>query len=307
MDSTQLIKSRAGLFTYLREFFAAEELVEVDTPLLYSSASPEPYLHHLSLSLNRQKHYLQSSPEFAMKRLLAESKLSMFQICKAFRDEESGSRHLPEFTLLEWYMLDWQLGQLVDQVSRLLQPLLGFQQTHCVSYGECFQNTLSINPHLASLENLHALLKNKTSAVNVDSFTRDECLHLLFADVIEPALDKQVLSFVYDFPASQAALATVVSDEKNQPVAKRFEVFFGGMELANAYQEETSADELRQRFEKQNLIRKAYGAEVVPVDEGLLEALENGFPECAGIALGVDRLLMLTSGSKHIRDVVWTE
>lgn len=307
MDSVQLIKSRASLFRYLREFFAAEGLVEVDTPLLYLSASPEPYLHHLSLSLNRQKHYLQSSPEFAMKRLLAESKLSMFQICKAFRDEESSSRHLPEFTLLEWYMLDWQLEDLINQVSRLLQPLLGFQKTQCVSYRECFQNTLSIDPHVASVEALHALLKDKTSAVNVDSFSRDECLHLLFADLIEPSLDNQVLSFVYDFPASQSALAAIASDFNNQLVTKRFEVFFGGMELANAYQEERSADELRQRFDKQNAIRKAHGAEAVPVDEGLLKALDNGFPECAGIALGVDRLLMLTSASKHIRDVVWTE
>jgi len=292
----------------------------VETPLLYPFATSEPYIDALSISqVDLQSNqssaflqtgssnalFLQSSPEFCMKRLLSQTEVSIYQLCKAFRREQPSPRHLVEFTMLEWYMRGWHLEQLADQTRKLLKPLLGFEKMLWVSYSTIFFNLFKLNPHQATLDELRKLTEVQCNAVNVEGFSKDECLHLLFAEKIEKSLDAGVLTFIYDFPASQAALAKVKFNEDNAKVASRFEVFFGGMELANAYQEESSAEKLNDRFLEDNDIRKILGKEIIAVDEKLVRDVGSGFPECAGIALGVDRLLMLMLEKENIEEVVF--
>lgn len=292
MNTIELIHARADLLKKIRLFFEAEGLIEVDTPLLYPYASSDPYIHHLSLPIGDKLYYLQSSPEFAMKRLLAQAPVPMFQICKAFRHDGEGSRHKTEFTMLEWYMPEWTLEQLIDQCVRLLTGLLETKRFVRISYGDAFLQALKIDPFIASLSDLQFCIKQHLSVANLETFSREECIHLLFAEKVEKHFDSSVITFVENFPATQAALATCEKDQHGNEVAKRFEIYSGGLELANAYQEEANSEVLRKRFEKDNTLRVISGLPEVPIDNELLKAMEN-FPPCAGIALGVDRLLML--------------
>jgi lysyl-tRNA synthetase class 2 len=304
LSTLERLKARAELLNSVRQFFAAENVLEVETPLLSKSTTTDPYLNHIEVVDASAQKYLLSSPEFAMKRLLVKGSGSIFQICKAFRSEEEGRNHRSEFTMLEWYMLDWDIEQLMGQVEKFLNIFLGFDKVIKKSYADCFIDVFDFNPHNIDVSSLRKILSENIEVEHVNSFSIDECLHLLFSEKIESTFNKKCLTFVFDFPASQAALATIEKDQFDNLIAKRFEVYSGGLELANAYQEEASRLELEKRFINENKIREKLRKKPVMIDYQFLAAMEQGLPKCAGIALGLDRLLMLQLNKGDIAEVI---
>jgi lysyl-tRNA synthetase class 2 len=306
--SIQNLKTRAALLRKIREFFAARQVMEVETPLLCHTSVPDPYI--LSIPANvRDPHsgkdltcYLQTSPEYAMKRLLAAGSGSIYQLCKAFRQDELGRIHNPEFTILEWYRLDFDHHLLMDEISELFKVLMPIEKTERFTYAELFQKYLQLNPHTESLEMLEACARQHVNLELKHSLSRDGWLQILMSEVIETQIGQDYPTFVYDFPASQASLARVRPE--NPPVASRFEVYYRGIELGNGFHELQSEPEQRMRFLKDLEQRAAEGVVAMPLDERLLAALKHGLPACAGIALGVDRLLMLASNLKAIEEIM---
>lgn len=295
------LRARADTLAAVRAFFAARGVLEVETPLLGCATVTDPALAPLACA----DRWLQTSPEYAMKRLLAAGSGPIYQVCKAFRGGEAGSRHNPEFTMLEWYRTGFDLAQLMAEVAELVRGLLGEKPLEMLSYGELFQRHLGVDPHRASVGELEACARERLDYSGRASAGRDESrdtwLDLLLSHVIEPALAGFV--FVFDFPASQAALARLRQDG-DVAVAERFELYVDGLELANGYRELTDPAEQRRRFEADNAVLRARGEAERPVDERLLAALEQGLPDCAGVALGLDRLLMLKLGVDRIDDVL---
>jgi elongation factor P--(R)-beta-lysine ligase len=299
------LRARATLLAQIRGFFAANDILEVDTPLLCSSGVTDPSIEPLLVergdSLNHPR-YLQTSPEYAMKRLLAQGSGAIYQIARAFRDGEAGARHNPEFTLLEWYRPGFDHHQLMAEVAELVTHCLGERRLLKYSYRQLFQDLLGVDPFTASLAELEAVARHHidTGALGGD---RDVWLDLLMSHLIEPQLVGADSCFVYDYPASQAALARVVEVD-GVLVGQRFELYVDGLELANGYFELTEPVEQRRRFELDNLRRREFGQPERPLDEFFLAALEAGLPSCSGVALGVDRLLMLAMGVADIREVL---
>jgi len=234
-----------------------------------------------------------------MKRLLVEGSGSIYQICNVFREGEAGRFHNPEFSILEWYRLDYDYQQLMDDVAALISNVSEKSPDVVkISYQDAFKS-LGINPHAATENQLADFTeKQGISMQGLGSMSRDDWLNLLMSHVIEPGFDKEKLTFVFDYPASQASLAKVRKDK--YPVAERFELYWGGVELANGFTELQDADEQRWRFNHDNQRRLKAGLEEVPVDEKFLEALAQGLPDCSGVALGLDRLLMVVSGAASI-------
>ncbi len=244
--------------------------------------------------------YLQSSPEFAMKRLLAAGSGPIYQVCRAFRDAESGRLHNPEFTLLEWYRPGFDHHGLMDELDTLMSRVLGSAgTTRRLTYREAFVEHGGLDVFEASTHALLARAEDSGLTLSGDSpVERDMLLDFLFSHVVQPALgDGRV--YVYDFPASQAALARVRATRP--PVAERFELFLNGIEIANGYHELADADEQRQRFAADGVARKRLGLAQMPVDERLLAALTHGLPDCAGVAVGLDRLFMIAGGESSIQ------
>ena len=303
----QYLQQRANIIQKIRRFFAERNVLEVATPLLMPAPVTDPYLETFSVDVltgkGRQTRYLQTSPEYAMKRFLANGSGCIYQICKAFRDDECGRLHRPEFTMLEWYRVGFDDDQLMQEVSKLLSLVLSCGEANKISYQSVFQRHLQINPLLIDTKELKALC-DRHCHLNEDlALTRDDYLQLLFAQVIEPQLGQEVPVLVYDFPASQAALARLKQD-RDVVVAARFEAYYRGIELANGYWELTDVDLQRKRFEADLVRRAEIGAKPVPIDEGLLEAMASGLPDCAGVALGIDRLIMLATGADAITALV---
>lgn len=305
--SIEALRLRAGMLATIRAFFAAREVLEVETPLLASAPVTDPHLQALSCRYRGpgadegRDLYLQTSPEFAMKRLLAAGSGPVYQICKAVRDGEAGRRHNPEFTILEWYRPGWDHHRLMDEIDALLAAILGTRPGERLSYAETFERHAGFDPHREPDRALRA----RVAALGVRSAAglgRDDLLDLVLTHLVEPRLGHCQPSFVSDYPASQAALARVRPGDP--PLAERFEVFVEGLELANGYHELTDPAAQRQRFERDLEARRAAGLPEVPVDERLLGALEHGLPDCAGVALGLDRLLMLAAGTRDIADVL---
>ena len=299
------VRQRAALLDKLRRFFAVRGVLEVETPLLCSSGITDPAIEPLQVehgvSLQRPR-FLQTSPEFAMKRLLAQFGEPVFQIAKAFRDGEAGARHNPEFSLLEWYRPGFDHHQLMAEVADLVRSCLGERPLHKYSYRQLFLQRLQVDPFTASIEELEAIARR-----HIDPGTlcgdRDLWLDLLLSHVLEPQLAGEGMCFVYDYPASQAALAEIVQ-AGDVLVGQRFELYVDGMELANGYFELTDGAEQRRRFQRDNARRREYGQSERSLDEHFLAALEHGLPSCSGVALGVDRLLMLATGASDIREVL---
>ncbi len=305
------VSARAGLLARVREFFAARGVLETETPLLCRSGvtdlNIEPLIVERGESLDSPR-YLQTSPEYAMKRLLAQGSGAIYQLARAFRDGEAGRRHNPEFTLLEWYRPGFDLPQLMAEVADLVEHCLGPLPRQTSRYRDLFRDHLGVDPFTAPLAELEALARRhlELGAMPGD---RDLWLDLLMSHLVEPRLDSTGMHFVHGYPASQAALAQVVECE-GQPEAQRFELFVRGVELANGYLELTDPAEQRRRFERDNARRRELGRPERPLDERLLAALEAGLPPCSGVALGFDRLLMLATGTDDIRDVLafgWEE
>ncbi len=274
--------------------------MEVETPLLGQAASTD--VHLASLSVGDQQ-FLQTSPEFAMKRLLAAGSGAIYQICKSFRQGESGKRHNPEFTMLEWYRPGLDHFQLMAEVAELIISLLGERPVRQLSYRSAFAQVLGIDPHLSDVSEL-SVLAGQHTGYQADGEDRDTLLDLLMSQVIEPRLGQGELTFIYDYPASQCALAKVKIDAQEVAVAERFELYVDGIELANGYHELTDADEQQRRFDADLAERKRRGLPELPADQKLVAALQSGMPDCAGVAMGLDRLLMLMAESDSIRDVI---
>ncbi len=305
------LRLRCKILSSIRQFFAEREVLEVDTPLLSHGASTDPHLssftsaYHNSGSANIEKIlYLQTSPEFAMKRLLAAGSGAIYQICKAFRNGEHGRQHNPEFTMLEWYRPGFDHYQLMDEVDSLLQLILHTAPAQRLSYADVFQFYLHIDPHRSSIFELQTCAKKQglTEVHGLDHSDRDAWLNVLITHFIEPYLGQEQPVFIYDFPASQAALAKIRDDEI--PVAERFEVYMGGMELANGFHELTDAQEQHRRFIADNHKRKNLNLPEIPIDHHLLSALSNGLPNCAGVALGIDRLVMLALKVSSLAEII---
>ena len=302
---TQL-RSRSALLTQLRRFFAQRDVLEVETPLLCSfgvtDPALEPFQAHYGMSLAAGARYLQTSPEYAMKRLLALYPEPIFQIARAFRDGEAGALHNPEFSLLEWYRPGWDHHQLMEEVAELCNFCLGDKPVRSYTYRELFLAYLNVDPFTETDSGLRALASEH---VDIGSMAggRDLWLDLLLSHLIEPQLRASGLCFVYDYPASQAALARIDTSGEYE-VGHRFELYVDGVELANGYWELADAREQLIRFEADNARRLAMGQAERPIDPYLMAALEAGFPDCSGVALGVDRLLMLQTGCEDIRDVL---
>nr|WP_242519061.1 EF-P lysine aminoacylase EpmA [Thiorhodovibrio litoralis] len=284
----------------IRAFFAAREVLEVETPLLSQAATTDPAL--ASMRVGENGAWLQTSPEFPMKRLLAAGSGPIYQICRVFRDGERGRFHHPEFTLLEWYRPGWTLTELMQEVADLVRVLLQRPElpVEFVRYRELFQQALGLDPWQCTSADLQSAAGARGLGDGLELDT-DAWLDLLLTHCLEPDLGRDGLTFLHAYPPSQAALARLSSDDP--PHAERFELYWQGLELANGFQELTDANEQRQRFDADQSERAALGLPLVPLDEHLLAALQAGLPDSAGVALGLDRLLMLHCGAEHIDQV----
>lgn len=308
--SIEALKARAQLYRTIREFFAQRDVMEVETPIVSQAGVTD--VHLASVQAQRhiegrvQQQYLQTSPEFAMKRLLAAGSGPIYQICKVFRDDEHGRKHNSEFTMLEWYRPGLDLRELMHETAALLNVCLAHRfdeiRPLVLSYKHAFQDRLDINPLQATL----AQLKQTAQRVGLTLDLGDDRLaymDLLFSHFVEPSLGFDTPIFLTDFPPEMASLAKVRLDEDGEEVAARFEVYIEGLELANAYDELLDASVLRARFEADNQERDKLGLQVMPLDENLLAALSH-MPECSGIALGIDRLLMVATQKLNIEQVI---
>ena len=303
----QELKLRADILKGIRTFFATLDMLEVETPLMCRTSVTDPFIESIPAlyqshpQTSAEQFYLQTSPEYAMKRLLAAGSGSIFQISKAFRQSENGHLHNPEFTMLEWYRIGFDHLQLIDEVDALLMTTLQTQPADKVTYQELFSTRLGIDVHDDSIEILrHAAAENHINIT--DEITdRDTWLNLLMTHCIEPTLGTNRPICIYNFPASQAALSRMNADNLT---AARFEFYYRGMELANGFHELQDHAEQRLRFVENNKKRASLHLNEMPLDENFLSALQAGLPECAGVALGVDRLVMLASGKHCIQDVM---
>ncbi len=301
------LRLRADLLASIREFFRQRDVLEVETPALSIAGCTDPNLEPLTAcvgALGNRKHYLATSPEHPMKRLLAAGSGDIYQLCRVYRDGELGRWHQPEFTLLEWYRVGWDEQALMKEVDDLLRRLLVPHRprasTVAFSYRQAFRRFLDFDPGEDS-----GALTDRLEHIGLTvprGLGRDGLLDLALSTAVVPGFDPDSITFVYDYPASQAALARIKPE--SPPVAARFEAFSGGLELANGYFELTDADEQRSRFDAEQRKRRDAGLPVPPVDENLLAALSHGLPACAGVAVGVDRLVALAAGLDNVADAM---
>lgn len=308
------MRARARMLSAIRGFFAERGVLEVETPLLCRAAGADP---NLDLFVSRYRGpgtkdpldlYLQTSPEFAMKRLLAAGSGPIYQICKAFRNGESGRFHNPEFTLLEWYRPGFTLEDLMDETEQLLRWLLdgrlALKAAERVSYREAFRDHAGIDPVTAAPDDLLACAKRHrlSGAETLDGSDITAWLDFLFSHLVQPHLGEASLCMVYDYPACQAALARIAPEDPS--VAERVELFLDGLELANGFRELSDAWELERRFDADLRKRESLGLPLPAKDDRLLAALRSGLPECCGISVGLDRVLMLIEGAESIDGVL---
>lgn len=299
----EALKQRAKILQQTRRFFEAQNILEVETPLICRHTVTDPYLHSINLRLGKQSFFLQTSPEYCMKRLLAAGSGSIYQICKAFRQDEIGRHHNPEFTLLEWYQIGVDHFELMAQVDQYLQLILATAAADKISYQDLFKQFLAIDPLTASDE---ALL-NCCQSIGVTlpeglQLNKDLVLQCLMSDYIEPKIGQVKPMMIYHFPASQAALAKL--HPRDSRIAERFEVYYQGIEIGNGFHELTCANEQRLRFKKNNEVREQLGLEKIDLDNEFLAALEHGLPDCSGVAMGIDRIIMLATQKAAISETL---
>jgi len=301
------LRARAKVLAQIRHFFAERNVLEVETPVLSRCAVSDPFIDSLEVSFGFQpgvedeRLYLQTSPEYAMKRLLAAGSGDIYQMAKVFRNGEAGRCHNPEFTMLEWYRLGFDDRRLMAEVDALLRSVMPDLSVSYLSYAQLFESELGLDPHTASLEKLQRICREHVDAPFEDD-DRDTWLNLLMSHVLEPRLQGAV--FIHSYPASMAALAQVREDEQGRRVAARFELFVNGIELANGYHELTDAAEQARRLQADQQQRATLGLPQRPLEQRLVQALETGLPDCAGVALGVDRLVMLALGTDNLKEVI---
>jgi len=303
--SIDSLKARSASLRQIRAFFAAREVMEVETPAIGTSTATDPHLESLSLSCAPiGQAYLQTSPEYYMKRVLAAGSGDIYQMGKTYRANERGPRHNPEFTMLEWYRIGFSLEDLLDEVHALVEMVLGRAVAkQSLSFREVFQHYLAVDPFKLSDQKLADLARQYTGFQG-EGLARDDALGLLLSHCIEPRLGEDCATYLHSYPASQASLAQLTRDTSGCLVAKRFELYLGGIEIANAYQELQDPVEQRARMQDDNAQRRALGFAEIPSDEHFLAALKAGMPACSGVALGVDRLLMIQQNASVIQDVI---
>ena len=316
------LQKRAEILQAIRSFFASRDVLEVETPLLAKYSVTDPYMSAIQADNplggsgngdpvnagagngDEERFFLQTSPEYAMKRMLASGSGSIYQICKAFRKGELGSRHNPEFTMLEWYRIGFDHHALMAEVEALISATLTTTEPFDrFSYIQVFEQHLDLNPHQIEIEQLTSIAHSCLD-VQMQSANKSDWLNLLLAEIIEPKLGFERPVFIYDYPADQAALAKIAFDSSNQPVAQRFELYVNGVELANGYHELTDVEQLQQRFDADREMIRRFGLPAVESDQYLIAAMQHGLPSCAGVALGFDRLLMLAQGVESIDKVL---
>lgn len=304
--SMESLAGRADLLRTIRRFFSDRGVMEVETPLLSQGTIPDAGIDVFRLPGvdNTPDRYLQTSPESAMKRLLAAGSGDIFQICKAFRHGEAGRHHNPEFTLLEWYRLGWDHAALIREVAELLGTVVNATGWQVWPYRALFVELLGVDPvnEQTSLTTLTDLAQSRIGAVP-DGLDRDAVLDLLMSHCIEPGISDWGMVFITDFPSSQAAMARSIS-VGDADVAARFECYVHGKELANGYWEQIDADALAVQLQAENTRRQERGLPERPIDERLLAAHRDGLPACAGVALGVDRLLALKLGVDSLAETI---
>ncbi len=302
LSPLEVSSARMDLYQAVRDYFSQSGAIEVEVPLLAAKTTTDPHINSFLVDGTSGLRYLQSSPEFFLKRLLSDNPQSIFTITKAFRDEEFGGNHNPEFSMLEWYRLDFKLADIIEDTLTLVRQYLGDLPLVRETYFSIFQRYLQLDPHQASLQDLQELVVQHTNYGH-DCVSVEEALQLLLTECIEPQFQPGI-TVLSEFPVSQAALSEVEPDANGRFVAKRFEIYLGKVELANGYQELTDSLEQRSRFERDNLIRQKLGRATQALDEALLEAMDPSLPPCSGVSIGLDRLLMAKLDLEHIDSVL---
>lgn len=295
------LKARAALYQAIRQFFNERHVLEVETPVLCPHTVTDAHIDSIAATVCGKTEYLQTSPEYWMKRLLIKGSGCIYQICKAFRDDERGKLHNPEFTMLEWYRIGFDHHDLMDELDQLLQYTLKLKAASRQSYQDCFLEHLNIDPFSIKTTDLQQLITDNRLYDKASELDHDTCLQLLLSELIEPKLGIEKPYFIYDFPPSQAALAKVRQDQP--PVAERFELYINGVEIANGFHELSDANEQLQRFQKDQQKRKQLGKTIPEIDNDFISVLRKGLPDCAGVAVGLDRLLMISQKMSYLPTV----
>ena len=301
--SQEILEKRAHFLRAIREFFHVRNVMEVDTPNLTLAPVTDPHIESLQTRINGAGNsdtlYLTTSPEFYMKRLLAAGSGSIYQMGKVFRNDEQGKLHSPEFTMLEWYRPDFDHHALMHEVDELIQYLLKTEKADRITYRDVFEQYTGLNPFNVTTVQLQDCAKTNSINLISQGMEKDDWLALLLTHLVEPQLGRDRPVFIYDFPASQAALARVRTKDSYE-IAERFELYYRGIELANGYHELLDSQEQQKRFEQDLQVRMKSGKPVFAYDEAVLNALSAGLPDCAGVAAGVDRLFMLSEKLDNI-------
>ncbi|MBD8900463.1 EF-P lysine aminoacylase EpmA [Rhodanobacter sp. DHG33] len=303
------LQLRARIYALIRGFFAERKVLEVETPILSAAGNTEPNIESFStqfgghVDAGARERWLRTSPEFPLKRLLAEGVGDCYELGRVFRDGEAGGRHNPEFSMLEWYRVGWDHRRLMHEAIELVEAALALQGARAevliVGYRQLFLDELGLDPAHAPVEDLRAPLAGQ--GIDPAGLTRDDWLDLLLTHKLQPMFPRNRITVIHDYPASQCALARLRAGDP--PLAERFELYLGRYELANGYHELNDATEQRTRFERDNARRRERGQRELPLDERLLATLD-ALPDCAGVALGVERLLMCLAGTDAIADVL---
>ena len=314
-----MAQQRAQFMSNIRQFFAKRQVLEVQTPLLSQAGNTDTFLQSVAAQVTYrdkpQTYYLHTSPEFAMKRLLASWQVPIYQICPVFRDNEIGVRHNIEFTMLEWYQPNYSLDDMATELGELLEALYGnaVVMSH-YRYVDAFMDFVGIHPLTASLATLQAVAEDKgltgfdfdselSSVVNTEEDRRQSWLDLLFSHAVEPNLGHDLPTLIIEYPPATAALAKTALDKDGNKIAKRFELYINGIEIANAYDELADGQALKERFEQDNQLRQRHNLPQMPIDEHLLAASDDLVPS-SGIAVGIDRLLMVITGASSLEEVI---
>ena len=310
-----MAQQRAKFIGDIRQFFTSRQVLEVQTPLLSQAGNTDTFLQsvaaHVTYQDRPRTYYLHTSPEFAMKRLLASWQVPIYQICPVFRDNEIGVRHNIEFTMLEWYQPNYSLDDMAGELNELLTALYGHPMVMShYRYVDAFMDFVGIHPLTASLSALQAVAEDRgligfdfNDADDSEANRRQNWLDLLFSHAVEPNLGHDLPTLIIEYPPATAALAKTALDKEGNTIAKRFELYINGIEIANAYDALADGPALRARFEQDNQLRHRHGLPKMPIDEHLIAASDDLIP-CSGIAVGVDRLLMVITGAKTLEEVI---